>query len=143
MRDHRQADRHEGSSRESLHGAGGNQRRERPRGTADRGCDSEDDETADHRSPSTEAVDQPRRARLRQADADEIGRDDPIGIVLAFTGNDAAIRTFNIGFGAIDLYQAAASRLHWWPERLFRWTKVDDVLHIVIGIVLVAVGILS
>lgn len=64
------------------------------------------------------------------------------GIVLAFTDNDAAIRTFNIGFGAIDLYQAAASRWHWWPEKLFRWTKVDDVLHIVIGLVLVAVGVL-
>ena len=65
-----------------------------------------------------------------------------IGIALALTGNDTAIRTFNIGFGAIDLYQAAASRLHWWPERVFRWTKVDDVLHVVIGVVLVAVGVL-
>lgn len=64
------------------------------------------------------------------------------GIVLALTSNDTAIRTFNIGFGAIDLYQAAASRLHWWPEKLFRWTKVDDVLHVVIGVVLVAVGVL-
>lgn len=65
-----------------------------------------------------------------------------VGIVLAFAGNDDAIRAFNIGFGAIDLYQAAASRLHWWPENLFRWTKVDDVLHVVIGVGLVAVGVL-
>ena len=65
-----------------------------------------------------------------------------IGLVLALTGNDNAIRTFNIGFGAIDLYQAAASRWHWWPEKVFRWTKVDDVLHVVIGIVLVAIGVL-
>ena len=65
-----------------------------------------------------------------------------IGIVLALTGNDAAIRTFNIGFGSIDLYQALASRRHWWPEKVFRWTKIDDLLHIVIGLVLVAVGVL-
>jgi hypothetical protein len=63
------------------------------------------------------------------------------GIVLALTGNDAAIRTFNIGFGAIDLYQAVASRAHWWPERSFRWTKIDDLLHVVIGMFLVVVGI--
>jgi hypothetical protein len=51
------------------------------------------------------------------------------------------IRAFNIGFGAIDLYQALASRLHWWPEGLFRWTKVDDLLHVVIGVMLMAVGL--
>ena len=65
-----------------------------------------------------------------------------IGIVLALIGNDAAIRTFNIGFGAIDLYQALASRCHWWPQKVFRWTRIDDLLHIVIGLVLVTIGIL-
>jgi hypothetical protein len=63
------------------------------------------------------------------------------GIALALSGNDAAIRTFNIGFGSIDLYQAVASNRHWWPEKLFRWTKVDDLLHIAIGIFLVVVGV--
>ena len=63
------------------------------------------------------------------------------GIALAVTGNDAATRTFNIGFGSIDLYQALASHRHWWPEKIFRWTKIDDLLHIVIGIILVAVGV--
>lgn len=64
-----------------------------------------------------------------------------IGIALALTGHDASIRTFNIGFGVIDLYQALASRRHWWPERIFRWTKVDDWLHVLIGIALVAIGV--
>ena len=63
------------------------------------------------------------------------------GIAFVVTGNDAAIRAFNIGFGSIDLYQAVASRRHWWPERLFRWTRIDDLLHIVIGLALVAVGL--
>jgi hypothetical protein len=65
-----------------------------------------------------------------------------LGIVLAIVGNDAAIRSFNIGFGVIDLYQALASRLHWWPARIFRWTRIDDVLHVVIGVALVVIGVL-
>jgi len=65
------------------------------------------------------------------------------GIGLAFAGNDASIRAFNIGFGLIDLYQAVASRRHWWPEKIFRWTKIDDLLHVVIGLALVAIGLFS
>ena len=64
-----------------------------------------------------------------------------IGIALAVTGDDSAIRTFNIGFGALDLYQAVASRRHWWPESIFRWTKVDDLLHVLVGLLLVIVGV--
>jgi hypothetical protein len=66
-----------------------------------------------------------------------------LGIVIALGGSDAAARAFNIGFGAIDLYQAAASRRGWFPRRWFRWTRVDDVLHVVIGIALVAVGVVG
>ena len=64
-----------------------------------------------------------------------------IGILLVFGGNDTAIRTFNIGFGSIDLYQAVASRRHWLPEKVFRWTKVDDLLHVAIGLFLVVIGV--
>ncbi|MBC7900645.1 MAG: hypothetical protein H7070_11410 [Saprospiraceae bacterium] len=62
------------------------------------------------------------------------------GLLLVFSKNEGYIRGFNIGFGLIDLYQAAASFLHLFPERLFQWTRVDDVLHIVIGAALVLVG---
>ena len=62
-----------------------------------------------------------------------------LGLVLARAAE--GIRVFNIGFGLIDLYQALASFLHWYPEKQFRWTRVDDVLHIVIGAILVLVGI--
>jgi hypothetical protein len=64
-----------------------------------------------------------------------------LGIAIAISGNDAAIRTFNIGFGGLDLYQLAASRLGWPPQRQFRWTVADDVLHLVIGAALVVIGI--
>ena len=66
-----------------------------------------------------------------------------IGLGLLLSTNESYIRTFNIGFGFIDLYQAAASFLHLFPERQFRWKRTDDVLHIVIGAFLVAVGFLG
>jgi len=35
-----------------------------------------------------------------------------LGLGIALSRHDACVRGFNIGFGAIDLYQAAASFLH-------------------------------
>lgn len=63
------------------------------------------------------------------------------GLAILYFNHDSCIRAFNIGFGLIDLYQAAASFAHVFPEKYFRWTRVDDVLHIVIGAALVIVGI--
>ncbi len=64
-----------------------------------------------------------------------------IGLIVLYFNHDSSIRAFNIGFGAIDLYQAAASFAHLFPEKYFRWTRVDDILHIVIGAALVLAGI--
>jgi len=64
-----------------------------------------------------------------------------IGVGMLVCGNDTCIRGFNIGFGVIDLYQAAASFLHLFPEQQFSWTRVDDILHIVIGAGLILVGV--
>lgn len=64
-----------------------------------------------------------------------------IGLFILFTGKESYIRGFNIGFGLIDLYQAMASFLNLYPKEIFKWTRVDDVLHIVIGAALVAVGL--
>jgi phosphoglycerol transferase MdoB-like AlkP superfamily enzyme len=61
--------------------------------------------------------------------------------ILVATHHHDAIRYFNIGFGLIDLYQAAASYFHWFPEKQFRWKSSDDILHVVIGAGLVLVGI--
>jgi hypothetical protein len=63
-----------------------------------------------------------------------------IGLAVVFSQHDASIRAFNIGFGAIDLYQAAASFLGLFPKEQFKWKRSDDVLHIVIGAFLVLVG---
>lgn len=64
-----------------------------------------------------------------------------VGLIILYFNHDPYIRAFNIGFGAIDLYQAAASFLHLFPEKHFQWTRVDDILHIVIGAGLVLVGL--
>lgn len=64
-----------------------------------------------------------------------------IGLVVLFSGNNGWSRAFNIGFGAIDLYQALASFAGLFPQALFKWKRADDVLHIVIGTFLVAVGV--
>lgn len=65
------------------------------------------------------------------------------GLALVLCKCDAGIRAFNIGFGLIDLYQAAASFAHLFPEKHFQWKRADDVLHIVIGAILVLVGIVG
>ncbi|HEY0518378.1 MAG TPA: DUF4383 domain-containing protein [Ilumatobacteraceae bacterium] len=62
-------------------------------------------------------------------------------IGLAASRNPRRARSFNVGFGAIDLYQAVASRRSWFPQRMFRWKPADDVLHIVIGAGLVGAGL--
>jgi hypothetical protein len=49
-------------------------------------------------------------------------------------------RAFNLGFGAIDLFQAVASRRGLFPQKWFRWKTADDVLHVVIGTALVSVA---
>jgi hypothetical protein len=64
-----------------------------------------------------------------------------IGIACVVCGDPVCIKGFNIGFGVIDLYQAAASFLHLFPERQFKWKRTDDVLHVVIGAFLVLVGL--
>lgn len=63
-----------------------------------------------------------------------------VGIVFWLANKERAAETFNIGFGLIDLYQALASSQHLFPEQYFRWMRADDVLHIAIGLFLIAVG---
>ncbi|HUQ30799.1 MAG TPA: hypothetical protein VM095_01710 [Pyrinomonadaceae bacterium] len=63
-----------------------------------------------------------------------------IGIAVLLTGKERWMEGFNIGFGLIDLYQAVASFTHLFPERYFRWTRADDVLHIILGLALIVIG---
>lgn len=63
-----------------------------------------------------------------------------VGLMILLSRRERFLSLFNAGFGLIDLYQAAASFLHLPPERYFLWTRVDDILHIVIGLILVIIG---
>jgi len=64
-----------------------------------------------------------------------------IGLLSVLSKREVLIRGFNISFGLIDLYQAAASFFDLFPESLFRWKTGDDILHIVIGVGLVLIGL--
>lgn len=64
-----------------------------------------------------------------------------IGLLVVWTRNELWLSSFNFGFGLIDLYQAAASVLHLPPEEYFLWTRVDDILHVLIGLALVIIGV--
>jgi hypothetical protein len=64
-----------------------------------------------------------------------------IGLTSVLSKKEFIIRGFNIGFGIIDLYQALASFIHWFPENYFQWKTADDILHLIIGGFLVAIGI--
>ena len=66
-----------------------------------------------------------------------------IGIACAASRSRRPAQAFNIGFGALDLYQAVASRRGWFPQRSFRWKTADDVLHVGIGAGLIAAGLRS
>ena len=62
------------------------------------------------------------------------------GLISLLTRKEQLVSLFNAGFGLIDLYQAAASFLHLPLEQYFLWTRVDDMLHIVIGLILTIIG---
>lgn len=64
-----------------------------------------------------------------------------IGLAIVLANHAGLVAMFNLGFGLIDVYQAVASVAHLFPERWFRWTRVDDVLHVVIGLGLILVAL--
>jgi len=63
-----------------------------------------------------------------------------IGLFIVSLRREQYAGFFNILFGAIDLYQALASFVGLTPKQYFLWKPVDDYLHILIGIILIAVG---
>lgn len=63
-----------------------------------------------------------------------------LGLALLLSRQERLVSSFNLGFGLIDLYQALASYLNLPPELYFRWTRVDDILHIIIGLTLAIIG---
>lgn len=63
-----------------------------------------------------------------------------LGLLLVWAKKEKQISLFNAGFGLIDLYQALASYANLPPKQYFLWTRVDDILHVVIGLILFSIG---
>ena len=63
-----------------------------------------------------------------------------IGLIILRSKNELSISLFNAGFGLIDLYQALASYAALPPKEYFLWTRVDDTLHVIIGLALLVIG---
>ena len=63
-----------------------------------------------------------------------------LGLIVLWTRKDSLVRFFNFGFGLIDLYQALASYANLLPKQYFLWTRMDDILHSLIGSALVFIG---
>ena len=63
-----------------------------------------------------------------------------LGLLLLWSRREWLISSFNAGFGLIDLYQALASYADLPPKQYFLWTRVDDILHISIGLTLFIIG---
>ena len=64
-----------------------------------------------------------------------------IGLIILRTRNEFWISFFNAGFGLIDLYQAVASFADLPPKQYFLWMRVDDILHVLIGLALLVIGL--
>jgi len=63
-----------------------------------------------------------------------------IGTALVLAKTAAGIAVFNLGFGLVDLYQAVAGLVGFFPARQFRYKPADHVAHVVLGLVLAGVG---
>jgi len=63
-----------------------------------------------------------------------------IGLLVLWSRKEWLVNCFNAGFGLIDLYQALASYLNLLPKEYFLWTRVDDITHVALGLVLATIG---
>jgi len=60
---------------------------------------------------------------------------------MVLSGRPQPVSLFNLVFGLIDIYQAVASYLNLPPTQFFLWTRVDDILHVILGAALVLIGL--
>ncbi len=63
-----------------------------------------------------------------------------LGTLIALANHPRAIAAFNLGFGAIDLWQAVAGATELFPYHTFHLRPADHVAHVTIGAALVGVG---
>jgi hypothetical protein len=66
-----------------------------------------------------------------------------VGLVLVARRSASEATSFNLIFGGIDLYQALAGVLGWFPANLFALRPADHVVHVIVGGFLLGVGVLG
>lgn len=66
-----------------------------------------------------------------------------VGLALVLRRSAPGAISFNLVFGAIDLYQALAGLTGWFPARLFALRPADHAVHVLVGVFLVGVGYLG
>jgi hypothetical protein len=64
-----------------------------------------------------------------------------LGLVIGLRRAPLAAACFNLGFGAIDLYQVVAGLSGAFPAALFGLRPGDHLVHLVLGVALVACGV--
>jgi hypothetical protein len=64
-----------------------------------------------------------------------------VGVLVSSRRHPRGAAVFNAGFGLVDLYQAIAGIVGWAPARLFELRPADHVVHVVLGIALLAVAL--
>ena len=64
-----------------------------------------------------------------------------IGVAIILRRSPRFASLFNLGFGAVDLYQAIAGLLGIFPAGVFGLRPADHVLHVVLGLLLVGFGV--
>jgi hypothetical protein len=63
-----------------------------------------------------------------------------LGVAIALARSARFAALFNVGFGAIDLYQALAGVTGVFPAEVFHLRPADHVVHVVLGLLLVGFG---
>ncbi len=66
-----------------------------------------------------------------------------LAVALVLAKRARAVSAFNAAFGGIDLYQALAGVVGWFPAELFAYRVADHVLHVSIGAGLLVLGVLG
>jgi hypothetical protein len=63
-----------------------------------------------------------------------------LGTALVLAHSATGVAAFNLGFGLIDLYQAAAGLLEIFPTSVFHYKAGDHVAHVLFGLLLAVIG---
>lgn len=66
-----------------------------------------------------------------------------IGAVVLLSNNDSALKSFNMVFGLLNIYQFAASYANQFPAQYFKWTRIDNIIHFLLGAFFLVIAFLG